>query len=191
MMKAKNLYQNVALIMLGISLAFSLASSVNAQVTIPQEIPEGVHNCINGIEPPGLVRAVDIAGTAEVEGTNYYYLYAYDQEVPENPEPVSAESPNWVGYPSDLVISLQSDRCEIEHLGTPGDRIPLASVVSQAAARNLTLNRFERVIEAIGRENFVARVESWDTGDGQYSLWDEEEWALNQLNIDIPERLLP
>jgi len=190
-MKFKNLYQNAALIFLGIGLAFSLALRANAQVTIPQAVPESVHTCINSIEPPGLVRAVDIAGTASIEGTDYYYLYAYDQEVPDNPEPVSADSPNWVGYPSDLVISSQSDRCKIEHLGTPGDHISLASVVSQAAARNLTLNRFERVIEAIGRANFVTRVASWDTGDGQYSLWDEEEWALNQLNIDIPEGLLP
>ena len=190
-MKLKNLYQNMALILLGISLAFALASRVNAQVTIPQEVPESIRNCIDSIEPPGLVRAVDIAGTASIEGTDYYYLYAYDQEVPDNPEPASSESPNWVGYPSDLVISSQSDRCELEHIGTPGDRISLASVVSQVAARNLTLNRFERVIEAIGRENFIARVESWDTSDGQYSLWDEEEWALNQLSIDIPEGLLP
>lgn len=190
-MKAKDMYQNVILVLLGISLAFSLATRASAQVSIPQEIPEPIHSCINSIEPPGLVRAVDVAGTTAVEGSEYYYLYAYDQEIPDNPEPTSAESPNWAGYPSDLVISSQSDRCEIEHLGTPGDRIPLASVVSQVAARNLTLNRFERVIGAIGRENFIARVESWNTGDGQYSLWDEEEWALNQLGIDIPEELLP
>ena len=191
MMKSKNFFRGVAFIFLGISLALSLASRVNAQVTIPQGVPESIHECINSIEPPGLVRAVDIAGTASIEDTNYYYLYAYDQEVPDTPEPVSAESPNWVGYPSDLIISSQSDLCEIEHLGTPGDHISLADVVSQSAARNLTLNRFERVIESIGRANFVTRVASWDTGDGQYSLWDEEEWALNQLNIDIPEGLLP
>ncbi|NJM99488.1 MAG: hypothetical protein HC800_22200 [Phormidesmis sp. RL_2_1] len=179
------------MVFLGIGLAFSLATRVNAQVAIPQEIPESIHGCINSIEPPSLVRAVDVAGTATVENTDYYYLYAYDQEVPDNPEPASADSPNWVAYPSDLVISLQSDRCEIERLGTPGDHIDLASVVSQVAARSLTLNRFERVIEVIGRENFIARVDSWDTGDGQYSLWDEEAWALNQLDIDIPEGLLP
>jgi len=190
-MKFKNLYQNVALILLGIGLAFSLALRANAQVTIPQEVPESIHNCINSIEPPGLVRAVDIAGTSSIKGTDYYYLYAYDQEVPDNPEPVLAEFPNWAGYPSDLVISSQSGLCKIEHLGTPGDRISLASVVSQEAARNLTLNRFEQVIEKIGRANFIARVESWNTGDGQYLLWDEEEWALNQLDIDIPEELLP
>lgn len=190
-MKTRNFLRNLALVFLGIGLAFSLTARVNAQVAIPQGIPENIYSCINSIEPPGLVRAVDIAGTATVEATEYYYLYAYDQEVPDNPEPTSADSPNWTGYPSDLIISLQSDHCEIEHLGTPGDHIALASVVSQVAARNLTLDRFERVIEAIGRENFIARVESWDTGDGQYSLWDEEEWALNQIGIDIPERLLP
>ena len=189
-MQTRNFFRNLALVFLGISLAFSLSTKVNAQVAIPQEIPESIHSCINSIEPPGLVRAVDVAGTATVEATDYYYLYAYDQEVPDNPEPASADSPNWVGYPSDLIISLQSDRCEIDHLGTPGDHIALESVVSQVAARNLTLDRYERVIETIGRANFVARVESWNTGDGQYSLWNEEEWALNQLGIDIPEGLL-
>ena len=190
-MKAENIYQNMMLVLLGIGLSLSIATRASARVTIPQEISAPIHSCINSIEPPGLVRAVDIAGTTTVDDTEYYYLYAYDQEVPSSPEPSSAESPNWTGYPSNLVISLQSDRCKIEHLGTPGDRIPLASVVNQVAARNLTLNRFERVIEAIGRKNFIARVESWNTNNGQYSLWDEEEWALNQLDIDIPEKLLP
>ena len=147
MMKSKNFFQGVAFTFLGMALALSLASRVNAQVTIPQGVPESVHECINDIEPPGLVRSVDIAGITSIEDTDYYYLYAYDQEVPDDPEPASAESPNWVGYPSDLIISSQSDLCEIEHLGTPGDHISLADVVSQAAARNLTLNRFERVIE--------------------------------------------
>lgn len=174
-------------LLIGIIIAaiiFPLSGHTNTE----SELPQLLNSCIPN-EPPGIVKAVDIAAITTSGSTKYYYLYAYDEEIPENPEPESASEPNYVGYPSDLILSVSGRDCTVVYFGTPGDRVPLAEVVGQEIARQLTLNRYERVIEKIGRANFIRRVNSWSTDGGQYSLWDEEEWALEQLDITIPEAL--
>ena len=76
----------------------------------------------------------------------------------------------------------------MDHFNPMNDPIPLAQTLPQEAARELTLDRYERVIAQIGRDGLQDRIDSWDTNAG--GLWDEEEWALEQLGMDIPAGLL-
>lgn len=151
-----------------------------------QELKAMVSECIPN-NPPGIVKNVDLAASTQVEGREYFYFYAYDGPIPENPEPENPEEPNYQGYPSDLVISVGADGCQDEHFNPMNDPIPLATTLPQEVARQLVLNRYERVIAQIGRDGLQARINSWDTSG---SLWDEERWALQQLEMQIPPGLL-
>jgi len=149
----------------------------------PSEVQRRVASCIPGT--PFQIENVDLAGYAEVNDRDYYYLYAYQGEIPENPE---AGETNFEGYPSNLVISVASGRCRMDHFNPMNDPIPLAQTLPQEAARELTLDRYQRTIAQIGRDGLQGRIDSWDTGAG--GLWDEEQWALEQLGMDIPAGLL-
>jgi hypothetical protein len=147
------------------------------------ELQRQVSACIP--DSPFQIENVDLAGYAAVDDRDYYYLYAYQGEIPENPE---AGDTNFEGYPSNLVISTAGGQCRMDHFNPMNDPIPLAQTVPQEAARELTLDRYQRTIAQIGRDELQERIDSWDTGAG--GLWDEEKWALKQLGMDIPAGLL-
>jgi hypothetical protein len=159
----------------------SVASQVKEIDTT--ELRRQVSDCIPN--SPFQIENVDLAGYAAVDDRDYYYLYAYQGEIPENPE---AGDTNFEGYPSNLVISTAGGQCRMDHFNPMNDPIPLAQTISQEAARELTLDRYQRTIAQIGRDELQERIDSWDTGAG--GLWDEEEWALKQLGMDIPAGLL-
>ena len=170
--------------------------SVFAQSETPDAatLREQVMACIPDT-PPGIVEAVEVAGLAEVDGANYIYFYAYDTpEVPANTENSNdPTAPNYEAYPSDLVISVAADgACAMEHFNPMGDPIPLAQNLDREVARRLTLDRYQRTIEQIGRDGLQARINRWaeDPGVQGAYLWDEEQWALEQLGMAIPDSLL-
>lgn len=156
------------------------------------DLREQVMSCIPD-NPPGIVEEVELAGQAEVGGTAYYYFYAYDTDIPNNPENAAdPTAPNYEGYPSDLVISIAEGECTMEHFNPMNDPIPLAQAIPQQAARLLTLDRYQRTIAQIGRDGLQVRINSWaeNPGVNGTTLWDEEQWALEQLGMDIPASLI-
>lgn len=171
--------------------------TVSAQQQTPvqpdaQVLQEQVMSCIPD-NPPGIVKEVQLAALAEVEDTTYYYFYAYQSEVPENPEnPDDPTAPNYEGYPSNLVISVADGTCSMDHFNPMNDPIPLAQTLEWGVARLLVLDRYQRTIEQIGRDGLQARIDSWaeDAGVNGTTLWDEEQWALEQLGMDIPASLI-
>ncbi|MEM6432419.1 MAG: hypothetical protein AAF773_00960 [Cyanobacteria bacterium P01_D01_bin.115] len=170
----------------------SLRVAAQSETPDAATLREQVMACIPD-SPPGIVEAVEVAGLAEVDGTHYVYFYAYDTRVPENPEnPDDPTAANYEAYPSDLVISLTDGVCAMGHFNPMGDPIPLAQTLDQVVARQLTLDRYQRTIEQIGRDGLQARINSWaeDPGVQGAYLWDEEQWALEQLGMAIPASLL-
>lgn len=182
-----------SLVTLGLILACAgLKGAAQVEILDAQAVREQVMPCIPD-NPPGFIKEVEIAGQAEVDGTTYYYFYAYQSEVPENPEnPDDPTAPNYEGYPSNLVISVTDGTCSMDHFNPMNDPIPLAQTLEQEVARLLTLDRYQRTIEQIGRDGLQARIDSWaeDPGVNGTTLWDEEQWALEQLGMDIPESLI-
>ena len=189
------LFRRLAYALATLMLVVACASlRVVAQSETPDAVTlrEQVMTCIPD-DPPGIVEAVEVAGLAEVDGTDYIYFYAYDTAIPENTENSNdPTAPNYEAYPSNLVISLTDGACEMEHFNPMGDPIPLAQTLDQEVARRLTLDRYQRTIEQIGRNGLQARINRWaeDPGVQGAYLWDEEQWALEQLGMAIPESLL-
>ncbi len=190
-------FRRIAYALATLTLVVACASwhvPVAAQSETPDAatLREQVMACIPD-NPPGIVEAVEVAGLAEVDGTDYIYLYAYDTEIPANTENSNdPTAPNYEAYPSNLVISVTDGACEMEHFNPMGDPIPLAQTLDQEVARLLTLDRYQRTIEQIGRDGLQARINRWaeDSGGNGSYLWDEEQWALEQLGMAIPESLL-
>ena len=129
-------------------------------------IPAVLNDCI----PSNQVARAELIGTTRLQGTEYYLLAAYEQG-------------DEVG--SDLVISSVGGTCKRIFYNPMGDRLALSSQVPQAVARQLTLQRYQREIDRIGREGFQQRVNQ--SGSGESVTWyDEEVWGLKQLGISVP-----
>jgi len=175
----------LALFVAGLAIALQANQALSQTNTAytTAEIEQAVSPCVP--DAPFVIEGLDVAGSATVDGRDFFYLYAYDGPVPDNPE--EGET-NYEGYPSNLVISVgDGGQCRRDHFNPMNDPIPLASELSQPVARELTLSRYRNVIDAIGREGLQQRIDSWDTSG---TLWDEEQWALQQLGMDIPPALL-
>lgn len=142
---------------------------------IDPQLPTSLAACIPN-QPPGLIVKTELVSQTQIDSKTYYFFYAFDE--PNSP------------YPSNLIISLEANRCYLEHFNPNSDPIPLAESIGQQAARNLTLGRYQGEIEKIGFQGLQNRVNSWAKNGQGYTLWDEEEWALRQLGINIPAVLL-
>lgn len=148
--------------------ALSQASSTNR---LPQQITACIPN-----QPPGLVAEIEPVSQTQMGSKTYYFFYAYDE--PNSP------------YPSNLVISTEGTQCHLEHFNPTSDPVPLAKTLPQQVARNLTLGRYQKEVKKIGLQGLQERVNSWASQSQGYVLWDEEEWALRQLSIQIPNSLI-
>ena len=181
------------LIVAGVMIAFATwRGSVLGQASQEyrqRQLKAAVEACIPN-NPPGIVKNVDLGATATVDDRTYYFFYAYDGPIPENPEPSDPNQPNYEGYPSNLVISVNAQGCRMDHFNPMNDPIPLAQTLPRDVARLLTLDRYERTIEQIGRDGLQARINSWEATPLGSKLWDEEQWALEQLGMDIPPELI-
>lgn len=67
-----------------------------------------------------------------------------------------------------------------------GDRIPFASVVPQSVAQQLTLARFRREIQRLGKDRFQQQVSQGAASTQNPTWFAEEVWALQQLGIVVP-----
>ena len=130
-------------------------------------IPAVLNSCI----PSNQVARAELIGTTRLQETEYYLLAAYEQG-------------DEVG--SDLVISAAGGACKRILYNPMGDRLALSSQVPQAVARQLTLQRYQREIDRIGREAFQQQVNQSTSGES-ITWYDEEIWALKQLGISVPD----
>jgi hypothetical protein len=89
-------------------------------------------------------------------------------------------------YPSNLVITTTSDRCQEVFYNPMGDAIALSQVVPPEVAQQLTLGRYQREIERMGVEAFQQQVIQSTSGRESVTWAAEEVWALQQLGIEVP-----
>lgn len=152
----KSLFVEIGVLFFVSWIVFAIAPS-SAQLNA---IPSAATPCI----PKAQVARTEIIGSTTVQGKNYYLLAAYEQG-----DPVA----------SDLIISIANGICRREFYNPTGDRLALASAVPQTAARQLTLQRYQREIKRIGRATFEQQIKQ-----SRSDRWfDEENWALQQLGI--------
>ncbi|MBD1847992.1 hypothetical protein H6F89_32415 [Cyanobacteria bacterium FACHB-63] len=123
-------------------------------------VPAAVNSCI----PKAQVARTEIIGSTAAQDKSYYLLAAYEQG-----DPIA----------SDLIISIANKSCRREFYNPTGDRLALASAVPQTVARQLTLKRYQREINRIGRVTFEQQVKRSSSD----RWFDEEAWALQQLGI--------
>ena len=147
---------NIAVFMLigciMLTIAPSLAQSSN--------VPATVNSCI----PKAQVARTELVSSTTLRGKTYYLLAAYEQG-----DPVA----------SDLIISTANKSCRREFYNPTGDRLALATSIPQTVARQLTLQRYQREIQRIGRAAFEQQVKKSSSN----RWFDEERWALQQLGI--------
>lgn len=163
---------------IGAAAATALLSNTAALADEPREIapPAAIATCIDST----YVRRTEAVAQATVAGRTYYWLEGHSSFVPD------AEFP----YPdTELVISVDRrdrDRCRLHWDDPTGNNNALAMALPTTLARQLTLDRYRREIDRVGRDTFVSSVRNAAREVDRPSWWDEEVWALRQLNIDIP-----
>ena len=133
-------------------------------------IPETVSRCIPQQTRQPIVRS-ELIGSGRLESKDYYLLATYT----ENSQ-----------APTNLIIAVTNGRCEEVFFNPMGDRIPLASVVSLSVAQQLTLARFRREIQRLGKERFQQQVSQGAASTQNPTWFAEEVWALRQLGIAVP-----
>jgi hypothetical protein len=165
-----------------------------------RQIRQQTLDCIP-TEPPGMIRdGVRLAARAAVNGRTYYWFYAYrsPDSMPEF-KPSTTEAQERQGKPDNLIISVANGQCQRELYDLVGDHRPLTEIpnrngdtLSLQVVRQLALDRYKRTIARIGRARLQQRVNRWGTGEGQqqFYIYPYERWALEQLGISIPERII-
>ena len=133
-------------------------------------IPETVSRCIPQQTRQPIVRS-ELIGSSQLQGKDYYLLAAYT----ENSQ-----------APTNLIIAVTNGRCEEVFFNPMGDRVPFASVVPQSVAQQLTLARFQREIQRIGKDRFQQQVSEGAASTQNPTWFAEEVWALRQLGITVP-----
>lgn len=134
-------------------------------------LPAALNPCI----PSDQAAKVEPIGKARVSGIEYYLLSAYELNDTQG---------------TDLVISLQGDRCKQVFYNPIGDPIPLANAVGKQVARQLTLSRYQRRIKKLGRDKFQQQINESAVNSKQVVWWDEEVWALRQLELKVPKNVV-
>lgn len=156
------------LIVVGMLLTIGLGYlPLDAQTT---DIPETVSRCIPQQTRQPIVRN-ELIGSSRLQGKNYYLLATYTENNQQ---------------PTNLIVAVTNGRCEGLFFNPMGDRVPFASVVPQSVAQQLTLARYRREIQRIGKDRFQQQV-SEGAASTQNPIWFAEEvWALRQLGITVP-----
>lgn len=137
--------------------------------------PVAIEDCIGS----PVIRQTEGVARVNFDGRTYYWLEGYSHDAPHTEFP----------YPDvELVISIgPGDRCQLHWNDSTGDGNALAMVLPQGLAREITLDRYRREIERMGRDAFVQGVQDAASEMEQPRWWDEEVWALRRLDIAIPE----
>lgn len=144
-------------------------SGIGKPLSAQNSIPNAIKRCV----PAQQVARADVISTTQKGGTTYYLLAAYEQG--EN-------------TPSDLLISASNQTCKELLYNPMGDRIALASVVNRDIARQLTLGRYRRELNRIGKAALQQQINQSAAG-GNVTWFDEQIWALRQLGITIPRNV--
>jgi hypothetical protein len=156
----------------GLSFIFGLVVSfllIGNRSVLAQSIPSAVTTCI----PIEQVVRTELIGKTEIEGKSYYLLAAYGQ------------GDNGA---IDLVISVAGGQCQKVLFNPTGDRLSLKSAIPQAAARQLTLQRYRQILNQQGLAKMQQQVNGWAKTAG-IAGYDEEVWALRQLKIAVPNHV--
>jgi hypothetical protein len=138
-------------------------------VVLAQSIPSAVASCI----PAQQVARAEWVGKTELEGKSYYLLAAYGQGDERA---------------IDLLISVADRQCQMVLYNPTGDRLPLKRAIPQAAARQLTLQRYRQILNQQGQAKMQQQVNEWAKIPGATG-YDEEIWALRQLKIAVPNHV--
>ena len=131
--------------------------------------PAAINACI----PRQQVSKTELLSTTQLSGTTYYLFNAYELNDTQGAE---------------LIISLNNNRCRKVFYNPMGDSIALASVVPQSVARQLTLGRYRRELNRIGKSAFQQQINQ-SAGTGNTTWFDEQIWALRQLGITVPKNV--
>jgi hypothetical protein len=154
------------LFVFGLIVSFIL---MQRQVVLAQSIPSAVATCI----PTQQVTRTELVGKTELEGKGYYLLAAFGQGD---------------DGASDLLILVTNGQCQVELYNPTGDRLSLKSIIPQAAARQLTLQRYRQVLNQQGQARMQQQVSEWAKTSGVVG-YDEEVWALRQIKIAVPNHI--
>jgi hypothetical protein len=154
------------LFVFGFIISFML---IKNQAVLAQSIPSAVASCI----PTQQVTRTEWVGKTELEGKIYYLLAAYGQGDERA---------------IDLLISVADGQCQMALYNPTGDRLPLKRVIPQAAARQLTLQRYRQILNQQGQAKMQQQVNEWAKIPGATG-YDEEAWALRQLKIAVPNHV--
>jgi hypothetical protein len=154
------------LFILGFIISFMLMENSGVWA---QSIPSAVTSCI----PTQQVTRTESIGKTELEGKSYHLLAAYGQGDERA---------------IDLVISVVGGQCQTVLFNPTGDRLPLKRAVPQAAARQLTLQRYRQILNQQGQAKIQQQVNEWAKTPGATG-YDEEVWALRQLKIALPNHV--
>lgn len=160
----------IALASLFGALVISTASA-NSPANSETRLPAALKPCIPS-DQAAKVKPID---KVRLSGIEYYLLSAYELNDTQG---------------TDLVISLQGDRCKQVFYNPMGDPIPLANAVGKQVARQLTLGRYRRKIKEIGRDKFQQEINESAANSKQVFWWDEEVWALRQLRLKVPKNVV-
>lgn len=146
-------------------------ASAKSPLNSEARLPAALNACI----PSDQAAKVEPIGKVRVSGIEYYLLSAYELNDTQG---------------TDLVISLQGDRCKQVFYNPMGDPIPLANALGKQVARQLTLSRYQRKIKELGRDKFQQQINESATNSKQVVWWDEEAWALRQLGLKVPKNVV-
>jgi hypothetical protein len=154
------------LFVLGLAVSFIL---MQKQAVLAQSIPSAVATCI----PTQQVTRTELVGKTELEGKSYHLLAAYGQGDDRA---------------IDLVISVAGGQCQTVLFNPTGDRLLLKIAIPQAAARQLTLQRYRQILKQQDQARMQQQVNEW-AKIADVAGYDEEVWALRQLKIVVPNHV--
>lgn len=139
--------------------------------TAQSAVPSAVNACI----PQAQVARTELLATTQSKGVTYYLLTAYELNDPQG---------------TDLIISLSGSRCREVFYNPMGDPISLSSVVEGNVARQLTLGRYRRELNRLGKKRFQQQINQSAAAAGGNVIWfDEQVWALRQLGVTVPRHV--
>ena len=124
--------------------------------------------CIAPLE----LERVEQIGTSRQQAQTYYLLAAYEQ---------GDEAA------SDLVVSAAGKTCQRLFYNPTGDRTPLAGSMPLVVAQQLTLQRYRKELNEMGRS--ALQQQALSASESAEQWFAEETWALKQLGIAVPATL--
>ncbi|AFZ33538.1 hypothetical protein [Chroococcidiopsis sp. TS-821] len=157
------IFRIILLFAMGLATAIATAFCHSAQARLPS-----YQTCI---APLGLERVEQI-GTARLQAQAYYLLAAYEQGDEDA---------------TDLVVAATGKTCQRLFYNPTGDRTPLAGSMPLAVAQQLTLQRYRKELNEMGRSALQQQAISASESAEQWFA--EETWALKRLGIAVPATL--